>query len=315
MTAQAVTDAINSSLKETPPHTMSSEELEKRMSSQRWMSEYEKEFQGIPIVATSTMFKDDDGAGDSTYIPSMDPALRLSSLRSLAAASRSTSLAAAPGSDDNIRLPSLKSLASLAGDTAHLPDLPVSRTESRFSTMDSARFASLDLRLASLDAARMGSSDWLQQNLVPDRMPTRDFIAKKLLSEEEPTLSQEHSNVPKNQPVVPPARAEREYIDKIGEWDVLCGRGGKSNRHKGNKRYRKLVSEMKSMYRDTGAKTAKTDLSRSIVKFVANYGGRFVKKDAKKGLLYVMTDDEARKKTSQALRETKILKWTDVDED
>ena len=41
-------------------------------------------------------------------------------------------------------------------------------------------------------------------------------------------------------------------------------------------------------------------------------GGRFVDAD-KNGRLYVVTMEKARKKTSQALRETKELKWLDLD--
>jgi hypothetical protein len=100
------------------------------------------------------------------------------------------------------------------------------------------------------------------------------------------------------------------FIDTIQEWDVLCGRGGRSNHHPGNKRYRHVVSEMKMMYRRSEAKAIKTDLSRAIVEHCCNYGGRFIKHDSKSGRYYVLTKAEARKKTSQALRETKALKWT-----
>jgi hypothetical protein len=104
----------------------------------------------------------------------------------------------------------------------------------------------------------------------------------------------------------------REYVDTVGEWDVLSERGGKANHHIGNKRYRKVVSDMRTMYRDTADKRAKTDLSKSIMEYVGNYGGRFLKKD-NDGHYYVMSKAEARRKTSQTLRETNELKWTDVD--
>jgi hypothetical protein len=103
---------------------------------------------------------------------------------------------------------------------------------------------------------------------------------------------------------------ERTYIDVVQDFDVLCGRGGKTNHHSGNKRYRQVVSEMKMMYRRTEAKTLKTDLSRAIVDHVCNYGGRFVKQEGKSGRFYLLTQSDARKKTSQALRESKQLKWT-----
>jgi hypothetical protein len=95
----------------------------------------------------------------------------------------------------------------------------------------------------------------------------------------------------------------------IREWDVLSGRGGKSNHHPGNKRFRQVVDEMKAKYRITNAKTDKTALSKAIVDYVHGYGGRFLKQDESGGKYRVMTTMEARKKTSQALRETKELKW------
>ena len=100
------------------------------------------------------------------------------------------------------------------------------------------------------------------------------------------------------------------YIDEIRDLDCIAGRGGKSNHHPGNKRYRQVISEMKACYRRTEAKTVKTDLSRAIVDHVCAYGGRFVKKCEKTSRFYMLTKAEARKKTSQALRETKALKWT-----
>jgi hypothetical protein len=98
-------------------------------------------------------------------------------------------------------------------------------------------------------------------------------------------------------------------IKDIREWDILSGRGGKSNHHKGNKRFRQVVAEMKAKYKTTDAKTDKTALSKAIVEYVNGYGGRFLKKDAGQSAYRVMTKAEARKKTSQALRETKELKW------
>jgi hypothetical protein len=67
---------------------------------------------------------------------------------------------------------------------------------------------------------------------------------------------------------------------------------------------------MKASYRTTEAKARKTDLSLAIVEHVCQYGGRFLKKDSATNRYYVLTKAEARKKTSQALRETKELKWT-----
>lgn len=103
---------------------------------------------------------------------------------------------------------------------------------------------------------------------------------------------------------------QRVYVETIRDTDILCGRGGRSNHHPGNKRYRHVISEMKLSYKKMETKSVKTDLSRTIVDHVCKYGGRFIKKEGTTGRYYVLTRGEARKKTSQALRESKALKWT-----
>ena len=85
--------------------------------------------------------------------------------------------------------------------------------------------------------------------------------------------------------------------------DILCGRGGRSNNHPGNKRFRDVVNEMRMMYQNTETKAFKTDVSRAIVEHCYSYGARFLKVDEDTGKYFVLTNAEARKKTSQALRE------------
>merc|ERR1712032_421923 len=102
----------------------------------------------------------------------------------------------------------------------------------------------------------------------------------------------------------------RIYIDQPTDLDVLCGRGGRSNHHTGNKRYRQVISDMKMTYKNTDKKLQKTDLSCTVVDHVCKYGGRFVKKEEDSGRYFLLTRAEARRKTSQALRENKDIKWT-----
>jgi len=130
----------------------------------------------------------------------------------------------------------------------------------------------------------------------------------KIPKQEEPELTTTPTMSPKYQ--VKTDSEGRQYVTNITDLDILCGRGGKSNHHPGNKKYRQVVDEIKGMYRRTATKTVKTDLSRAIVDHVQTYGGRFVKKDEKSGHYHLLSKCEARKKTSQALRETKALKWT-----
>jgi len=96
--------------------------------------------------------------------------------------------------------------------------------------------------------------------------------------------------VPENKVYVEPADA-----------DVLCGRGGRSNHHPGNKRYREEVKNLQKWYLDIEGKDEKTDLSQCLVDYVKSYDGRFLEKDEKGW--YEVPNIVARRKASQALRE------------
>ena len=260
---------------------------EDRITSSCWVGKYENENREAARAAASpSVFQNEDCADSAVPLPSMDPALSLS------------------------RLSSSSSFKS--------------------STLDALRLRSMDSlpRLSSLGdfSQRSSSFDWLQQvlkdasarstTLSPsERISTVDLLTKTVLGEEdEPTLYPEQEESANTVKAAKPAKSRgRVYVTQVLQWDILSERGGKANHHDGNKRYRKVVTEMKSQYRGIAAKQDKTQLSRSIVAYVGNYGGRFLKKDTKTGRYYEMTPAEARKKTSQALRETKQLKWTQVD--
>merc|ERR1719432_504433 len=89
------------------------------------------------------------------------------------------------------------------------------------------------------------------------------------------------------------------------EDDVLLGRGGRSNHHPGNKRYREEVKNLRKWYQEIREKEEKTDLSQCLVDYVHSYGGRFLEEDktTKVGSWYIVPDLLARRKASQALRE------------
>ena len=84
--------------------------------------------------------------------------------------------------------------------------------------------------------------------------------------------------------------------------DVLCGRGGGTNSHPGNLRFRDLTNANLRAYLKA-RKNDKTAISRSIVRTIRGLNGRFLKKDDKLGLWFEIGDDDAWKKTSQALRQ------------
>mmetsp|Transcript_24779 Transcript_24779/g.28352 ORF Transcript_24779/g.28352 Transcript_24779/m.28352 type:complete len:229 (+) Transcript_24779:84-770(+) len=90
--------------------------------------------------------------------------------------------------------------------------------------------------------------------------------------------------------------------------DVLLGRGGMTNNHAGNKRYREEVEKTKPMYHSCSTKTEKKGVSELLVAYVQEYGGRFLMKDPETKQWFVGPQNAARKKASQALRETKWKK-------
>ena len=91
-------------------------------------------------------------------------------------------------------------------------------------------------------------------------------------------------------------------MDEVSDLDCVLGRGGKSNHHPGNKRYRAEVQNLQKWYKSSD-KAEKTDLAQCLVNFVHSYGGRFVKQEKSTGRWYVVSNLVARRKASQALRE------------
>jgi hypothetical protein len=247
-----------------------------RVSSKDWIQSYKnREHQYSPSLQDSSVFDDaEEGEySNPVRIPSIDPALRLASL-------------------------------------------------SRMTSYDVMRNGAIDLE------ALTASNDWLQTRILSGHFSTRlnshDILNQYGLLSRANTaeaLLQSRTNVspaaysilaacelPQHRTVA----EAREFVREqdVKETDVLCGRGGKSNHHGGNKRYRQVIGELRRKYRGTCAKNDKTALSRAIVDYVNGYGGRFLKRD-KSGQWMLLTKGEARKKTAQALRETKELKWTE----
>jgi hypothetical protein len=102
----------------------------------------------------------------------------------------------------------------------------------------------------------------------------------------------------KKRKVVPEVKKYTVYT----ELDVLFGRGGLSNTHPGNQRYRQEIEARKAEYR-ASSKTGKTGVAGVLVEHIKGYGGRFVEKDKGNDKWYIVPDVEARRKASQAFRE------------
>mmetsp|Transcript_11236 Transcript_11236/g.18570 ORF Transcript_11236/g.18570 Transcript_11236/m.18570 type:complete len:434 (+) Transcript_11236:94-1395(+) len=106
------------------------------------------------------------------------------------------------------------------------------------------------------------------------------------------------SDLPQQTPIPP----SKEGIKFYSRNDVLCGRGGGTNVHPGNRRFRDLINANRRAYLKA-RKNDKPAISRSIVRTIREMNGRFLKKDEKQGLWFEIGDDGAREKTSQALRQ------------
>mmetsp|Transcript_13588 Transcript_13588/g.16413 ORF Transcript_13588/g.16413 Transcript_13588/m.16413 type:complete len:244 (+) Transcript_13588:2-733(+) len=104
---------------------------------------------------------------------------------------------------------------------------------------------------------------------------------------------------------------ESEFVplDKDGnilvtDHDILCGRGGLTNHHRGNKRFRDVVALHRPDY-VRASKVQKPGVARMIVQAIRNSDppGRFLKKNEETGKWYDVGDKQAAIKASQALRE------------
>mmetsp|Transcript_1329 Transcript_1329/g.1663 ORF Transcript_1329/g.1663 Transcript_1329/m.1663 type:complete len:228 (-) Transcript_1329:159-842(-) len=86
--------------------------------------------------------------------------------------------------------------------------------------------------------------------------------------------------------------------------DILCGRGGATNNHVGNKQFRAIVAEHQPEYL-SAKKRDKAGIARRIVQVLRERGGRFLKKVEGEGpeRWVDVGDKKATEKTSQALRE------------
>ena len=84
--------------------------------------------------------------------------------------------------------------------------------------------------------------------------------------------------------------------------DVLLGRGGSTNKHSGNQRYRTIVADHQPEYL-LAKKKDKVLIARRIVALVQASGGQFLKFHNSTGNWQPVPDKRAQEKTSQALRE------------
>lgn len=103
---------------------------------------------------------------------------------------------------------------------------------------------------------------------------------------------------------LPPNAVDKDGNILVTDYDILCGRGGLTNHHRGNKRFRDIVALHRPDY-VRAPKIQKPSVARVIVRAIRNGDppGRFLKKDEKTKKWIDIGDRKAAEKTSQALRE------------
>jgi len=92
-------------------------------------------------------------------------------------------------------------------------------------------------------------------------------------------------------------------MDFPTEKDILCGRGGKVNRHSANKVYRRFIGTKKALYKGLKKIDERSLLVRSILKALEKEGFGFKKIDDSSKLWIEIHEDDAMAKINQALRE------------
>jgi hypothetical protein len=95
----------------------------------------------------------------------------------------------------------------------------------------------------------------------------------------------------------------KTYVDEPSDKDVILGRGTGPRLHAGFQPYYDKVGELRDAYR--GATDAvQRELSQQVVDWVKERGGNFLKRDTNKKW-FIITNEAARVKAAQALREHK----------
>jgi hypothetical protein len=180
---------------------------------------------------------------------------------------------------------------ALRSDTASPPTTTSAYVTSNIATALSPQVASLQAMLHINPVPVVSPSSSSSSTDIPLTMDllaqARDIAEVELL---------------KIQKQLPPPPSPKDEISQILEDDVLCGRGGETNHHPGNIKYRQLVKCYQPLY-IISKRRDKPRIAQKIVLTVRQRGGRFLKKDTKSNTWRDVGNTKAREKTSQALRE------------
>ena len=91
--------------------------------------------------------------------------------------------------------------------------------------------------------------------------------------------------------------------EEVKKMDVLFGRGGKTNRHFGNRLYRRLIRHNRKAYLEIRDPAKKNKMVKSIILAIEKRGGRFLQFSKAQNKWFPAPPKEAYRKTGQGLRE------------
>ena len=108
-------------------------------------------------------------------------------------------------------------------------------------------------------------------------------------------------------------RQEDQSLEGVTAKDVLCGRDRVSHAHVGNKKFRKLIEELRQSYQNAPSREIKTQITCQVISTIHSQGGRFLKlldskmpsKSGEKLMWEEVSEQYAREKVSHALRSAK----------
>ena len=173
----------------------------------------------------------------------------------------------------------------MADDSEHGPDAKKSRT----SDGGAAGMGDLGAAIPTLNYVGTNLAVPLSLNMKETRVRKKD--GAKGGGCDESDLNTEG---------LPPNAVDEAGNILVTDYDILCGRGGLTNHHKGNKRFRDIVALHRPDY-VRAPKIQKPSVARVIVRAIRNGDppGRFLKKDEELGVWVDIGDKKAAEKTSQ----------------
>ena len=155
----------------------------------------------------------------------------------------------------------------------------------------------VEIRGYRLEGAEPGSGTTVVVSSKEKEKDKEKEVAEKSVAKEESTPVEAESATKGGETKLPMTDVEKPL-----ETDIMNGRGGITNHHPGNQRYRRVVSLLKQFY-TTCSSGEKGRISQAIVASIREQNGRFLESNPGKGTWYDIGDEKAIEKTSQCLRE------------